>query len=115
MPRLIIVSNRLPVSVTREGGEVTLERSTGGLATGLTSPHESSDGLWVGWPGPTDGLGEDEHATVARLLADRRAVPVWLDADDVKHFYEGFSNEVLWPLFHYLIDQMPLHVRHWDA
>src|SRR5713101_1235232 len=115
MPRLIIVSNRLPLSLTREGGEVRLEQSAGGLATGLAGPHRRLGGLWVGWPGSTEALSEDERARIARQLTDHRAVPVWLDPDDVKRFYEGFSNGVLWPLFHYLINQVPLHVRDWGA
>jgi len=115
MPRLIIVSNRLPLSVIREGGEVRLEQSTGGLATGLAGPHEQLGGLWVGWPGSTEVLSEDERARIARQLTEQRAVPVWLEPDDVRRFYEGFSNGVLWPLFHYLVDQMPLHVRDWGA
>src|SRR5438034_3498685 len=108
MPRLIIVSNRLPLSVIREGGEVRLKQSAGGLATGLAGPHEQLGGLWVGWPGSTEVLSEDERARIARQLTEQRAVPVWLEPDDVKRFYEGFSNGVLWPLFHYLVDQMPL-------
>ncbi len=115
MRRLIIVSNRLPVSVTREGGEVRLEPSTGGLATGLAGPHQRLGGLWIGWPGPMNGFGQDERARIAGQLAEQRAVPVWLDADEVKHFYEGFSNGVLWPLFHYLLDQVPLHVQDWGV
>src|SRR6059058_2167106 len=115
MPRLIIVSNRLPLSLTREGGEVRLEQSAGGLATGLAGPHERLGGLWVGWPGSTEALSEDERARITRQLSDHRAVPVWLDPDDVKRFYEGYSNGVLWPLFHYLINQVPLHVRDWGA
>src|SRR2546430_2087091 len=115
MPRLVIVSTRLPLSRTREGGEVRLEQSAGGLATGLAGPHERLGGLWVGWPGSTEALSKDERARITRQLSDHRAVPVWLDPDDVKRFYEGFSNGVLWPLFHYLINQVPLHVRDWGA
>ena len=92
-----------------------LEQSAGGLATGLAGPHERLGGLWVGWPGSTEALSEDERARIARQLTDHRAVPVWLDPDDVKRFYEGYSNGVLWPLFHYLINQVPLHVRDWGA
>src|SRR5437899_12924232 len=115
MPRLIIVSNRLPRSLTREGGEVRLEQSAGGLATGRVGPRARRGGVRVGWPGSAEALSEDERAPIARQLTDRRAVPVWLEPDDVKRFYEGFSNGVLWPLFHYLVDQVPLHVRDWGA
>ena len=116
MRRLIIVSNRLPLSLTRERGEVRFAQSTGGLATGLAGPHEHLRSLWVGWPGSTEeDLSEDERGRITRQLADHRAVPVWLDPDDVKRFYEGFSTSVLWPLLHYLIDQLPLHVEDWDT
>src|SRR2546428_12002190 len=92
MPRLIIVSNRLPLSVIREGGEVRLEQSTGGLATGLAGPHEQLRGLWGGWPGSTEALSEDERARITRQLTEQRAVPVWLGAHDAGRFYEGLSD-----------------------
>ena len=63
MGRLIIVSNRLPVTVHADGGggEPTVARSPGGLATGLSGPHESSEGLWVGWPGDLSTLGPEQQ------------------------------------------------------
>ena len=115
MGRLIIVSNRLPVTVTHDDGQFALENSVGGLATGLRDLHERSDTLWVGWPGQTRQLDDATRADLDRRLAERRTVPVWLAAEEVARFYAGFSNEVLWPLFHYRVDQMPLHVQDWDA
>ena len=44
-----------------------------------------------------------------------RLVAVPLSADQVTRYYEGFSNGVLWPLFHYLLEQIPLQVSDWDA
>jgi trehalose 6-phosphate synthase/phosphatase len=113
--RLLIVSNRLPVTVTCTGGQMEVQRSAGGLATGLRGPHERSGGLWIGWPGDTHALDEEQRAALARRLDELRAVPVDLTPDEVAGFYEGFSNGVLWPLFHYLPDQVPLHVENWDA
>jgi len=67
MRRLIIVSNRLPLSLTRERGEVRFAQSTGGLATGLAGPHEHLRSLWVGWPGSTEeDLSEDERGRITR-------------------------------------------------
>jgi trehalose-6-phosphate synthase len=37
--------------------------------------------------------------------------PVWLTATEVARYYEAVANGVIWPLFHYLPDQMPLHVQ----
>jgi trehalose 6-phosphate synthase/phosphatase len=115
MSRLLIVSNRLPLTVKVEGEQVRLERSPGGLATGLAGPHARSSGLWIGWPGDVSTASEERRGEIAQRLDEQRFVPVWLTPDDVKQFYEGFSNAVLWPLFHYRLDQLPLHVGDWEA
>jgi trehalose 6-phosphate synthase/phosphatase len=115
MSRLLIVSNRLPITVTQKDGRLDVARSTGGLATGLTGPHERGDGLWIGWPGDTGDVGTAKRADIEDRLAAMRAVPVWLGADEAKRFYEGFCNSVLWPTFHYLLDQLPIHMQGWTA
>ena len=115
MSRLLIVANRLPVTVQVHGGEVEVERSPGGLATGLLRPHEQSGGLWIGWSGATQELSPPQQASLDEKLAAQRLVPVPLTAEQVTRYYEGYSNGVLWPLFHYLLDQVPLHVSDWDA
>jgi trehalose 6-phosphate synthase/phosphatase len=115
MSRLLIVSNRLPITLTQNEGRLEVARSSGGLATGLAGPHERGDGLWIGWPGDTGNLGAAERAQVTERLAALRAVPVWLAADEAKRFYEGFCNSVLWPTFHYLLDQLPIHMQGWTA
>jgi trehalose 6-phosphate synthase/phosphatase len=50
MGRILIVS-RLPITVRRDEGGVKVERSAGGLATGIKSTHGANGGLWIGWPG----------------------------------------------------------------
>jgi trehalose 6-phosphate synthase/phosphatase len=114
MSRLLIVSNRLPVTVARGEAGLEVQRSPGGLATGLAGPHSRSEALWIGWPGDVHDLDGDERRRLAGRLEELRTVPVWLDADEVKGFYEGYSNEILWPLFHYLIGQMPLVASGWQ-
>jgi trehalose 6-phosphate synthase/phosphatase len=115
MSRLLIVSNRLPITLTQKDGQLEVARSTGGLATGLAGPHERRDGLWIGWPGDTGDLSAAKRAEVAQRLAAMRAVPVWIAADEAKRFYEGFCNGVLWPAFHDLLDQLPIHMQGWTA
>jgi trehalose 6-phosphate synthase/phosphatase len=114
MSRLLIVANRLPITVSATEGGVEVQRSTGGLATGLMRPHEQSDGLWIGWSGAAD-LDAGQQAALDRELEAMRLVAVPLSADLVSRFYEGYSNGVLWPLFHYLLDQVPLQVSHWEG
>jgi trehalose 6-phosphate synthase/phosphatase len=113
--RLIIVSNRLPVTVRVRQGELHLIPSAGGLATGLRGCHERHDGLWIGWPGDVSGLGRKQRADLNRLLSTQRIAPVYLSREEVKQSYEGFSNAVIWALFHYMLDRIPLDSRDWDA
>ncbi|MBC7789173.1 MAG: bifunctional alpha,alpha-trehalose-phosphate synthase (UDP-forming)/trehalose-phosphatase [Anaerolineae bacterium] len=114
-PRLILVSNRLPVTVRVKDGRATVRQSVGGLSSGLRAPHERSGGLWVGWPGGLDGLDQDARRDVDRQLEKLRTVPIQLDALEVAVFYERISNAVLWPICHDRIDRLPLRVDGWDV
>ena len=110
---MLIVSNRMPATVRIHRDEVKLVPSTGGLATGLTSVHEESNGLWFGWPGSPRKLSPRQRATLDRELAARRLVPIHLSSSEVRRFYHGFSNGVLWPLFHYALEHMPPDSSDW--
>jgi trehalose 6-phosphate synthase/phosphatase len=113
--RLIIVSNRLPVTVHTEHGEPVVQMSVGGLATGLRVPHERSGGLWIGWPGDLSGLDPASRSSVLRRLEELRTLPLELDQREVEVYYEHISNAVLWPTFHDRIDRLPLRVEGWDV
>jgi trehalose 6-phosphate synthase/phosphatase len=113
--RLLIVSNRLPVTVTVENGHPVVCPSVGGLATGLRAPHDRSGGLWIGWPGEVEGLTSEMRSDLDRQLTAMRAVPICLSDREVALFYEQISNAVLWPICHDRIDRLPLHVEGWDV
>jgi trehalose 6-phosphate synthase/phosphatase len=113
---LIIVSNRLPVTVKAEKGAVTVERSAGGLATGLRGPHERMKSLWYGYPGDLSRMDAAQLAQVNAKLEGLRTVPVRLSPGEVARYYDGFANGVLWPLFHYLVDKVELDAkRDWET
>jgi trehalose 6-phosphate synthase/phosphatase len=114
-PRLLIVSNRAPVTVRVEGDQVKVDRSTGGLATGLAGPHEQSDGLWIAWTGAPAHFPPDQEAALEARLEALRIVPVPLTDDEVARYYEGVCNNVIWPLFHYLVDRVPLDIADDDV
>ena len=114
MSRVLIVANRLPVTLRVGESGVEVQRSSGGLATGLLRPHQQSGGLWIGWSGASDNLNAGEQAELDEQLAEMRLVAVPLSGEQIARYYEGFSNGVLWPLFHYLLDQVPLHMRDWE-
>ena len=113
MSRLILVANRLPVSLDLSNGQVKVQDSSGGLATGMRGLGKQEKTSWVGWPGGTPS-SDEQRAILDHKLAEHSATPVYLSAQESEHFYEGMSNSVIWPLFHYLIDRMPLFVKDFD-
>ncbi|HEY0709296.1 MAG TPA: bifunctional alpha,alpha-trehalose-phosphate synthase (UDP-forming)/trehalose-phosphatase [Polyangia bacterium] len=114
--RLLIASNRLPVTICTADGQPRLLGSTGGLASALKAPHQSANSQWFGWPGDLDALGEASRAVITSQLEALRAVPLSLSAAEVERYYDGFSNGVLWPLLHYLLDKVDLDAeRDWTA
>lgn len=95
--RIIIASNRLPISIKEVDGTLTLERSNGGLATGLSSVMSQYDARWFGWPGTTTRI---RRWQLKVLGADRQLKAINIDADHVNRYYDHISNGLLWPLFH---------------
>src|SRR5687768_13195703 len=114
-PRLLTVSNRLPVTAVADDSGVRLTEAAGGLATGVGSCHREADALWIGWPGDITRFDAVQRADLDRQLAAQRVVPVALSVEEVERYYDGYSNRVLWPLFHYLTDRLPLEAKGWDA
>jgi trehalose 6-phosphate synthase/phosphatase len=102
--RILLVSNRLPVTVRQSAGELSVERSTGGLATGLSGLHDHAESLWIGWPGQ---LPDDARGALQRRFEALRLAAVDIPPEEAAPFYEGYCNGVLWPLFHTLPDQLP--------
>ncbi|GFY88667.1 trehalose-6-phosphate synthase [Actinidia rufa] len=99
--RLLLVANRLPVSAVRRGEDSwALEISVGGLVSALLGVNEF-EVRWIGWAGVNvpDEIGQ---RTLTRALAEKRCIPVFLDEEVVHQYYNGYCNNILWPLFHYL-------------
>ena len=115
MSRLIVASNRLPVTLRIDHGEIEARPSAGGLATALRSVV-GKDMLWIGWPGDLGKLGPHDMARVDEHLAKLGAKAVHLTPADVARYYDGFANGVLWPLLHYLSDKVRLDAhREWQS
>ncbi len=117
MNRFLIVSNRLPVTVEVQHDAFSLKPSVGGLATAMAGlGGGESEMRWIGWPGDTNELSQEERTRLDRELLAQGLVSVHLASEDVHGFYEGFSNGVLWPLFHYQIGRVNMDAwRDWEA
>jgi len=108
--QLVVVANRLPVDVVvADDQTVTWKRSPGGLVTALRPVTEASDAAWVGWGGAADLDMDPMEVDGTRL------VPVSLSADEIVSYYEGFSNDTLWPLYHDVIAPPTFHRSWWDT
>lgn len=102
MSRLLIISNRLPVSVAKRANNLSFQPSVGGLATGLTSFRDSHQSQWIGWPGiAKDKISEQQKQEITDKLKKENCHSVFLSTKDVRNFYYGFCNKTIWPLFHY--------------
>ncbi|CAN6443576.1 unnamed protein product [Victoria cruziana] len=99
--RLLVVANRLPVSAIRKGKDSwSLEISAGGLVSALLGVKQFET-KWIGWAG-VNVPDENGQKALAKALAEKRCIPVFLDEDIVHQYYNGYCNNILWPLFHYL-------------
>jgi trehalose 6-phosphate synthase/phosphatase len=115
MANLIIVSNRLPMSVKKENGKLVFGQSMGGLATGLSDYTNRPGTKWIGWPGiPTEDLTRAEQVKIRRYLQKYRCYPLFLSKKQIDDYYNGYSNGTLWPLFHNL-PMEPSRPRLWQA
>lgn len=108
---LVVVANRLPVDAhTEPDGSVRWVTSPGGLVTAMESVMRGVDsGAWVGWAGSPGEAPEPFEADGMQLY------PVDLSAEEVRAYYEGFSNGTLWPLYHDVIADPVFHRTWWDT
>lgn len=106
----VVVSNRLPVDhVVAEDGSSIWKQSPGGLVTALEPVMRDADGAWVGWIGQPGGdLEPFENGGI-------HLVPVALSEIEIEHYYEGFSNDTIWPLYHDVIVPATYHRYWWDS
>ncbi|MFW6365178.1 MAG: bifunctional alpha,alpha-trehalose-phosphate synthase (UDP-forming)/trehalose-phosphatase [Spirochaetota bacterium] len=106
MPKIIIASNRLPVSVSHIEDSYQISPSIGGLATGMKPIHEKEESIWLGWNGiVSDETDEAEMKRInSELVSTYKCISVDFTKNELDDYYYGFSNSTIWPLFHYFHD-----------
>lgn len=115
--RVVVVSNRLPVVLKKQAGAWSARPGTGGLVTALQPVLKEREGIWVGWP----GVAEEPSPGMERALDEAgdamglRLSPVTLTRQNIRGFYRGFSNEILWPLFHDLLMRCNFDSGYWPS
>ncbi|CAD6921671.1 unnamed protein product [Tilletia controversa] len=116
--RLIVVSNRLPVTIKEDPNAedgYSFSLSSGGLVSALSGcKKEGMTFTWIGWPGISVPRSDQEYIE-RKLEQDYGCMPVWLDEEMADRHYNGFSNQLLWPLFHYHPGEMNFDELNWLA
>lgn len=111
---LYIISNRLPIKVSKTENEFSFERSEGGLATGLGSLNDFPDRHWIGWPG-LHSNDENEIKSIRKEMLKEKFHPVFLSEEHIENYYEGYSNSMIWPLCHYFYTYIQYESKFWEA
>jgi len=120
---IVMITNRLPIQVIKQkDGSYTFPRQLfsppSGVATAFSSTMSSMrySITWVGWPG--EHFHKDEQPQVREQLKKKNMVPVFLDKEESKLYYIGFSRKILWHLFHYRaldVETLKSAREEWDA
>jgi trehalose 6-phosphate synthase len=111
---LVLVSNRIPVTFTTQNGKLQGTPSSGGLVSALEPLLKDHGGLWVG------SGGTEDSPQIRKILEEASGenayqyVPLFLTEEEQSNFYEGFSNEIIWPLFHDLQSRCNFDPQYWE-
>ena len=106
MKRLVAVSNRV--------ADLRASTQSGGLAVGVGDALRAHGGLWFGWDGKVVEQGTRVPPTVT-TEGPVTTVTLPMTAKDTEEFYDGFSNRVLWPVFHYRLDLADFKSKYIDG
>lgn len=92
-------------------------KGAGGLVTAMAPVLKNRNGTWIGWPGfvqETDNVDKVLPA-IESAITGYCVQPVMLGYDELKNYYEGFSNSILWPLFHGFAYKCRFLPEYWDS
>jgi trehalose 6-phosphate synthase/phosphatase len=114
--KLIVVSNRLPLSLRRGPEGWVAEPSAGGLASAVNPILKTQGGIWIGWPGHGPRAADSARTELLQQWQEGHGyVGVDLPPDLARRFYEGYANQTLWPLFHNFATNFECDEQGWGA
>jgi len=114
--RIIVVSNRLPLTLRKTEQGWDTARSSGGLASAMNPLLGKTGGEWIGWAG--DSGGEDSQkrqAILSEWAKTDHCFAVDLPKDVAAGFYEGYANQTLWPVFHNFPSRLKFDAKHYES
>ncbi|MEN5015198.1 alpha,alpha-trehalose-phosphate synthase [Erwinia sp. Eh17-17] len=108
MSRLVVVSNRIAIP---DGSKA----SAGGLTVGIVDALKATGGVWYGWNGEINEIGEDDDELSMLEQDGITYASFGLNQNDYDLYYLQFSNAVLWPAFHYRLDLVNFQREAWEG
>ncbi|CCP07549.1 trehalose-6-phosphate synthase [Erwinia amylovora MR1] len=108
MSRLVVVSNRIAIP---DGSKA----SAGGLTVGIVDALKTTGGVWYGWNGEINEIGEDDDEVNILEQGGITYASFGLNQNDYDLYYLQFSNAVLWPAFHYRLDLVNFQREAWEG
>jgi trehalose 6-phosphate synthase/phosphatase len=78
----------------------------------MDSILKGTGGVWIGWSGIS---GDTPPKALELLRKEQSSIAVDLPSDVQEKFYEGYANDVLWPLFHSFTSKLQFHGDNWEA
>jgi trehalose 6-phosphate synthase len=117
--RFIVVSNREPYEHRWDEAheKITVARPAGGLISALDPLMQAVGGSWIAWgSGDRDAEVVDERQSVRVPPEQPRYTlhRLWLNEQDLHHYYYGYSNQFLWPLCHLRPALTRIRSRYWE-
>ena len=116
--RIFVLSNREPYMHVLQGAETVCIVPPSGLVTAIEPVLRACDGVWVAHgSGSEDTLNVDEFNRLRVPPEDPRYTlrRVWLSSDEETGYYDGFANEVLWPLCHIAHTRPIFRASDWEC
>lgn len=108
MSRLVVVSNRIAIP---DGSKA----SAGGLTVGIVDALKTTGGVWYGWNGEINEIGEEDDELNMLEQDGITYASFGLNQNDYDLYYLQFSNGVLWPAFHYRLDLVNFQREAWEG
>lgn len=113
--RLIIISNRLPLTIKKHETTFEYKQTSGGLVTGLKAVKQTLPFLWLGNISGME-LNDTERGTIMKDCWELfKSTPVFITAELNERSYNGFCNGILWPLLHIFPDDVIFSQNFYDA
>lgn len=116
--RIIIVSNRLPFILKKnKDGKIEVKKGAGGLVTAMEPILKNRDDTWVGWPGYVQESDSDGSmlSAIQSATSGYNIKPVMINSEELKNYYEGFANSIVWPLFHDFTGKCVFLPEYWES